>query len=84
MRPLSRHDSAKELISQIEEATDPARTRDAKVTVLGEYIKHHVMEEQTEMFPKARKTKLDLRALRVSNWQSVRNSCNRRPALRAD
>jgi len=36
---------------------------DAKVTVLGEYIKHHVKEEHTEMFPKVRKTKLDLREL---------------------
>jgi hemerythrin-like domain-containing protein len=57
------HDSAKELISQIESGGPGDDLWDAKVTVLGEYIKHHVKEEQTEMFPKARKTKLDLRAL---------------------
>ena len=31
--------------------------------VLSEYIKHQVKEEQNEMFPKVRKTKLDLREL---------------------
>ena len=36
---------------------------DAKVTVLGEYIDHHVKEEQDEMFPKVKKAKLDLQAL---------------------
>jgi hypothetical protein len=36
---------------------------DAKVTVLGEYIRHHVKEEQNEMFPKIRKTNLDLKEL---------------------
>ena len=36
---------------------------DAKVKVLGEYIRHHVKEEQNEMFPKVRKTSLDLTAL---------------------
>ena len=37
---------------------------DAKVMVLGEYIDHHVKEERTEMFPKARASKLDLVAMR--------------------
>ena len=38
---------------------------DAKVTVLGEYIDHHVKEERNEMFPKARSArKLDLVAMR--------------------
>jgi hypothetical protein len=38
---------------------------DAKVTVLGEYIDHHVKEEKNEIFPKARAArKLDLVSMR--------------------
>jgi hemerythrin superfamily protein len=36
---------------------------DAKVKVLGEQIDHHATEEEDEMFPKVRKTKLDLVAM---------------------
>jgi len=57
------HASAKELIAQIAAGGPRSELWDAKVTVLGEYIKHHVKEEQNEMFPKVRKTKLDLVAL---------------------
>lgn len=57
------HASAKELIAQIEAGDPDTELWDAKVTVLGEYIKHHVKEEQNEMFPKVRKSKLDLKAL---------------------
>ena len=57
------HDSAKELISQIESGKPGEKLWDAKVIVLSEYIKHHVKEEHTEMFPKVRKTQLDLKAL---------------------
>jgi len=54
------HASAKDLIAQIKDM-DPADDMfDAKVTVLGEYIDHHVKEERTEMFPKARASKADL------------------------
>jgi hemerythrin superfamily protein len=60
---LVEHASAKELIAQIE-AMDPGDDLyDAKVTVLSEQIDHHVREEEKEMFPKVRKSALDLNAL---------------------
>ncbi|MFN9476232.1 hemerythrin domain-containing protein [Acidovorax sp.] len=59
------HQTAKDLIAQIEAATEVDEQYDAKVIVLGEYIDHHVKEERNEMFPKARAAKkLDLIALR--------------------
>jgi len=57
------HASAKELIAQIEEGDEGDPLFDAKVKVLGEYIKHHVQEEEGELFPRAKRTKLDLDAL---------------------
>ena len=58
------HNGAKDLIAQLEDATPEEPLYDAKVTVLGEYIKHHAKEEESEMFPKAKKaTELDLDAL---------------------
>jgi hemerythrin superfamily protein len=57
------HSTAKDLIAQIS-GMDPEDDKyDAKVTVLGEYIDHHVGEEREQMFVKARKTKLDLVAM---------------------
>ena len=59
------HQGAKDLIAQIEAAAGADEMFDAKVKVLGEYIDHHVKEERTEMFPKARAArKLDLIAIR--------------------
>jgi len=59
------HQSAKDLIAQIQAAGEPDDKFEAKVKVLGEYIDHHVKEEKNEMFPKARAArKLDLIALR--------------------
>jgi hemerythrin superfamily protein len=54
------HQSAKDLIAQIESATEIDETYDAKVKVLGEYIKHHVEEEENEIFPKVREMKDEL------------------------
>jgi hemerythrin superfamily protein len=60
------HASAKDLIAQIQGMSPSDELYDAKVTVLGEYIDHHVKEEEKEMFPKLRKTELDLKELGVS------------------
>jgi hemerythrin superfamily protein len=57
------HASAKELIAQIESMDPDDALYDAKVTVLGEYVNHHVAEEEDELFPKVRKAKLDLKSL---------------------
>ena len=57
------HASAKELISQIESMSASDDKYAAKVIVLGEYINHHIKEEQGEMFPKAKKAKVDLAGL---------------------
>jgi hemerythrin-like domain-containing protein len=57
------HASAKDLIAQLMELRASAPLFDAKVKVLGEYIQHHVKEEEGELFPKLRKTGLDLKSL---------------------
>lgn len=57
------HASAKDLIAQIEGMHPSDKLFDAKVTVLGEYIEHHVQEEEGEMFPKVKKSELDLVAI---------------------
>ena len=49
------HASCKELIHQIEAMSAEADLFDAKVKVLGEYIDHHVKEEEKELFPKTRR-----------------------------
>jgi hemerythrin superfamily protein len=54
------HATAKDLIAQIRSMDGSEELYDAKVKVLGEYINHHVEEEEGEIFPKARKAKLDL------------------------
>jgi hemerythrin superfamily protein len=57
------HTSAKDLIAQIESMSPDDELYDAKVTVLGEYVDHHVQEEEGEMFPKCRKAEMDLEDL---------------------
>ena len=54
------HASAKDLIAQIQGMDADDDLYDAKVTVLGEYVDHHVKEEEGEMFPKCKKADMDL------------------------
>jgi hemerythrin superfamily protein len=57
------HGSAKELIAKIEGMAGDDEHFKAAVTVLGEYIKHHVKEEENELFPQLKKTDVDLKEL---------------------
>ncbi|MDX3895992.1 hemerythrin domain-containing protein [Pusillimonas sp.] len=60
---LVEHASAKELISQIQGMSMKDDLYEAKVTVLGEYIAHHVKEEEEELFPKVISKKIELREI---------------------
>jgi hemerythrin superfamily protein len=57
------HNSLKELIGQIEGSNPDDELFDAHVKVLGEYVKHHVKEEEGQLFPKLRKSDMDLAEL---------------------
>jgi len=59
------HAAAKDLIAQIRDMAADDDLYDAKVKVLGEYVDHHVAEEQDELFPKCRASTMDLDALGV-------------------
>ena len=45
------HSTAKQLIAEIQPVGEADEAYDAKVKVLSEYIKHHVKEEEEEIFP---------------------------------
>jgi hemerythrin-like domain-containing protein len=57
------HGTARDLIGKLDEMSADDEMFDANFTVLAEYIEHHVKEEEGELFPKVRKSDLDLEAL---------------------
>jgi hemerythrin superfamily protein len=57
------HATLKDLIAQVEGIEPDGEMFDAKIKVMSEYVKHHVKEEQNEIFPKARATSLDMTEL---------------------
>jgi len=54
------HASVKRLIKQIQESEPDDRLYDANVKVLGEYVRHHVEEEEGPLFDECRRTNMDL------------------------
>ena len=54
------HQAAKDLIEQIQDSDPGDPLYDARVNVLGEYVNHHVQEEEGELFPQVRDAELDL------------------------
>jgi hypothetical protein len=57
------HGSIKELIEKVQSEAADDELYDAQVKVIGEYVKHHVKEEQNKIFPMVRKADLDLKEL---------------------
>ena len=57
------HAGVKQLVSELENMSPGDELYNAKVTVLAEYVKHHVKEEEGEIFPKVKRAGLDTEAL---------------------
>jgi Hemerythrin HHE cation binding domain len=57
------HASAKHLIGEIEAMEVGEELYDAKIRVLGEMVKHHIKEEEEELFPEVQSAKVDIDAL---------------------
>jgi hemerythrin superfamily protein len=57
------HTTVRDLIQTIKGMDPSDEKRNAHFTVLMEYVKHHVKEEEKEMFPKVKKLDLDLQQL---------------------
>lgn len=66
------HTSAKQLIEQLGSLTPAEERFSATFTVLGEYVKHHIKEEEREIFPKLARAQVDWEGL--SDAMSVRRS----------
>jgi len=57
------HDIARDLIEQIESMEPDDALFDARMLVLAEYVEHHVQEEESEIFPLAEQSRIDLAEL---------------------
>ncbi|MDQ6685471.1 MAG: hemerythrin domain-containing protein [Pseudomonadota bacterium] len=57
------HGSVKQLIADIGASTPEHSLYDARVKVLGEYVKHHVKEEEGELFSACRKAGMETKVL---------------------
>jgi hemerythrin superfamily protein len=62
---LVEHATVKHLISEIEAMEVGDELYDAKIRVLGEMVKHHIKEEEAELFPRSGRQRL------VSSWQAI-------------
>lgn len=57
------HAVIKDLIAQIESGEESGEMHEALIKVLSEYVKHHIKEEQGELFRKVKQSSLDLAEL---------------------
>jgi hemerythrin superfamily protein len=57
------HASARTMIEELQEMEPDEELYDAKVIVLGEYVNHHIKEEEEQIFPEVKKAKMDTTTL---------------------
>lgn len=57
------HAAARQLITELAAMQPGDDLYEAKFTVLGEYVKHHIQEEEKQLFPKVKKSNLNLTEL---------------------
>ena len=57
------HEHVRDLVQTLEGMSAEDEKRNAHFTVLMEYVKHHVKEEEKEMFPKLKKLEIDFKAI---------------------
>jgi hemerythrin superfamily protein len=57
------HGAVKQLVAQLQNLDGSDDHFEAMVRVLGEYVRHHVQEEENELFPKVEGSELDLEQL---------------------
>ena len=72
------HATLKDLIAQVEGKEPDGEMFDAKIKVMSEYVKHHVKEEEEEIFPKAKKSSLNLEKIgsEISNRKAELEKSN--------
>lgn len=58
-----KHRAVKVLIAELECMDGREDHYDAKLTVLAEYVRHHIWAEENDVFPKAREASIDFEAL---------------------
>ena len=70
------HHVAKVLIAELENMKGDEEHWEAKFKVLAESVRHHIKEEEKEIFPKARKSNIDFVAL-GGQMQELKEKLNR-------
>lgn len=71
------HQGAKTLIDELGNTSIDSSMFDAKVGVLDEQIRHHVKEEENELFPRVRESELDLDELGKKMEKQKEQLCRR-------
>lgn len=72
----SEHENAKDVIEELQAMHPSHPSYNAKVVVMGENVERHMREEQTVVFPKVKKSRLNLYALaeEMLNLRSVKQA----------